>query len=49
MARETYANMPLTLEQHFQWLAEQNTDVQELHSLWLLLRKDLSFMQLNVF
>lgn len=35
------ANMPLTLEQHFKWLAEQYPDVQDLHSLWLLLRKDL--------
>lgn len=33
--------MPLTLEQHFKWLAEQYSDVQDLHSLWLLLRKDL--------
>lgn len=41
MTREKSANMPLTLEQHFRWLAEQNTDVQELYSLWLLLRKDL--------
>lgn len=39
--KEMYANMPLTLEQHFEHLAEQINEVQELHSLWCLLRKDL--------
>lgn len=34
-------NMPLTLERHFKALAEQYSDVQDIHSLWLLLRKDL--------
>ena len=34
-------NMPLTLEQHFEYLADSHPDVRDLHSLWLLLRKDL--------
>lgn len=34
-------NMPLTLEQHFKHLADFHPDVRDLHSLWLLLRKDL--------
>lgn len=33
--------MPLTLEQHFEYLADSHPDVRDLHSLWLLLRKDL--------
>lgn len=34
-------NMPLTLEQHFDWLSKQYPAVQDLHSLWHLLRKDI--------
>lgn len=34
-------NMPLTLEQHFAFLSKNYPGVQDLHSLWLLLRKDL--------
>ncbi len=33
--------MPLTLEQHFKSLADQYPEVLELHSLWMLFRKDL--------
>lgn len=36
-----YGNMPLTLERHFADLAKQHMEVHEVHSLWLLLRKDL--------
>lgn len=36
-----YGNMPLTLERHFADLAERHMEVHEVHSLWLLLRKDL--------
>lgn len=39
--REGKASMPLTLEQHFQMLAQQRSDVRDLYSLWNLLRKDL--------
>lgn len=35
------ANIPLTLEQHFAWLSKNYPGVQDLHSLWLLLRRDL--------
>lgn len=34
-------NMPLTLEQHFACLSKNYPSVQNLYSLWLLLRKDL--------
>lgn len=34
-------NIPLTLEQYFANLAEHYPEVKELHSLWMLLRKDL--------
>lgn len=37
---ELRVNMPLTLEQHFEHLSEERKEVRELHSLWLLLRKD---------
>lgn len=33
--------MPLTLEQHFKVIADNYPEVVDLHSLWLLLRKDL--------
>ena len=39
--REGRASMPLTLEQHFEILAQQRSDVRDLYSLWNLLRKDL--------
>lgn len=39
--REGKASMPLTLEQHFEMLAQQRSDVRDLYSLWNLLRKDL--------
>ncbi len=38
---EEKINMPLTLEKHFEELAELNPDVKNLHSLWILLKKDL--------
>lgn len=41
LEEERYAHMPLTLEQHFARLAAQNSEVEQLHSLWVLLRKDL--------
>ena len=41
MADQKISNMSLTLERHFHCLAEQDSDVQELRSLWLLLRKNL--------
>lgn len=43
MARnyDAEANMPLTLEQHFACLSKTYPGVQDLHSLWLLLRRDL--------
>lgn len=37
----TKRNVPLTLEQYFSSLAEHYPDVRDMHSLWLLLRKDL--------
>ncbi len=41
MALKSGLNMPLTLEQHFKDLSDQYLEVLELHSLWMLLRKDL--------
>lgn len=43
MARsyDAEANIPLTLEQHFAYLSKNYPGVQDLYSLWLLLRKDL--------
>lgn len=34
-------NMPLTLEIHFEELANRYETVKELHSLWILLKKRL--------
>ncbi len=42
MSVKSELNMPLTLEQHFKNLADQYPEVLELHSLWMLLRKDLA-------
>ena len=36
---KTNYNMPLTLEQHFKTLAQNYPSVQELYSLWLLVKK----------
>ncbi len=37
-------NLPLTLERHFEVLAKESPAVENLHSLWVLLRKDLEDM-----
>lgn len=37
-------NLPLTLERHFEILAKESPAVENLHSLWVLLRKDLEDM-----
>jgi len=38
---DSEVNIPLTLEQHFAFLSRNCPGIQDLHSLWLLLRKDL--------
>lgn len=32
-------NIPMTLEKHFEILAENHPAIQEIHSLWILLKK----------
>ena len=34
-------HLPLTLEAHFEMQAKESPAVENLHSLWVLLRKDL--------
>ncbi len=37
-------NLPLTLETHFGLMAKESSAIENLHSLWVLLRKDLEDM-----
>lgn len=37
-------SLPLTLEMHFEMMAKESSAVENLHSLWVLLRKDLEDM-----
>ena len=37
-------HLPLTLEAHFEMQAKESPAVENLHSLWVLLRKDLEDM-----
>lgn len=42
MQKKTYVyNMPLTLEKHFENLAQTYPAVKEIHSVWILLRKEM--------
>ena len=42
LTSECYNVMPLTLENHFSQLAQAYPPVENLYSLWILLRKDLA-------
>ncbi len=41
MAQELSNCLPITLENHFENLAEESPRVKNLHSLWVLFRKDM--------